>query len=546
MVETVLLSFLCKVFPLIAPLAGIDMTFYNLYEELKDSDRDKAMEYAEVFLSSADSIFTPPHRIVADVAAELSDYYENEKFLFSSAMKWRLFSLDVYERLGAKDEAAYAEARVATLSYKRRECHTALKYAVSALKFFEENGDAGNALDMYNLLGAVYYMCEDNENAYRYMKLYESAAWELNDSLAMILALNNLAVYDSDTDSLKASYLLQEAIRICKKAGDNEKLCRLYLNAAGMCASHGDYEGADGFLENARPLLPDILLSGQFYYNKANLLLLRGDYQAAADTLQSALEYYGQGELDMYRQLCYLLSKDIYMALSDTANAYAALSAYYDIDSRVNSKANIIQLFKYQSDILLRQEREKQLRRQSTVTLAASASIIVLLTVVFVFYARQKKTREIIRQKNNELSDVNETLEMERMQQYNMSCIAKEISGKLYAINKDISDSALRSKILTMCSELEGQDSDTRWNELNKYVPELNSDMLKKLLKHYPNLTVNERRLCAFLNMNLTTKEISAITRQSVQSINTARTRLRRKLGLKGGGISIQEFISRL
>ena len=194
----------------------------------------------------------------------------------------------------------------------------------------------------------------------------------------------------------------------------------------------------------------------------------------------------------------------------------------------------------------MRQEREKQLRRQSTVTLAASASIIVLLTVVFVFYARQKKTREIIRQKNNELSDVNETLEMERMQQYNMSCIAKEISGKLYAINKDISDSALRSKILTMCSELEGQDSDTRWNELNKYVPELNSDMLKKLLKHYPNLTVNERRLCAFLNMNLTTKEISAITRQSVQSINTARTRLRRKLGLKGGGISIQEFISRL
>ena len=71
-------------------------------------------------------------------------------------------------------------------------------------------------------------------------------------------------------------------------------------------------------------------------------------------------------------------------------------------------------------------------------------------------------------------------------------------------------------------------------------------ESLSKLLKHYPNLTVNERRLCAFLNMNLTTKEISAITRQSVQSINTARTRLRRKLGLKGGGISIQEFISRL
>lgn len=47
------------------------------------------------------------------------------------------------------------------------------------------------------------------------------------------------------------------------------------------------------------------------------------------------------------------------------------------------------------------------------------------------------------------------------------------------------------------------------------------------------------------LNMNLTTKEISEITRQSPHSINIARARLRSKFNLTGKETSLQEFLSR-
>jgi len=45
--------------------------------------------------------------------------------------------------------------------------------------------------------------------------------------------------------------------------------------------------------------------------------------------------------------------------------------------------------------------------------------------------------------------------------------------------------------------------------------------------------------------MNLTTKEISEITRQSPHSINIARARLRSKFNLTGKETSLQEFLSR-
>ena len=51
-------------------------------------------------------------------------------------------------------------------------------------------------------------------------------------------------------------------------------------------------------------------------------------------------------------------------------------------------------------------------------------------------------------------------------------------------------------------------------------------------LAKYNDLTQNERKLCAFISMNLNTQEISSITLQSVNSINVAKTRLRKKYRL--------------
>lgn len=90
-------------------------------------------------------------------------------------------------------------------------------------------------------------------------------------------------------------------------------------------------------------------------------------------------------------------------------------------------------------------------------------------------------------------------------------------------------NSELVSKLI---NQLEHFDKDNMWAEFEIRFQQVHSAFYDRLMKEYPDLTVNERRLCAFLRLDMTTKEISRLTGQSVRAIGLARIRLRRKLNL--------------
>jgi len=68
------------------------------------------------------------------------------------------------------------------------------------------------------------------------------------------------------------------------------------------------------------------------------------------------------------------------------------------------------------------------------------------------------------------------------------------------------------------------------WQEIETRFLKVHHDFFGKLLKSYPKLSKNELKLCAFLRLNISTKEIAAITLQSEDAIKKARYRLRQKL----------------
>ena len=51
----------------------------------------------------------------------------------------------------------------------------------------------------------------------------------------------------------------------------------------------------------------------------------------------------------------------------------------------------------------------------------------------------------------------------------------------------------------------------------------------------FPTLKKNDLKLCAYLKMGLSSKEIASLLNTNLRSIETARYRLRKKLGLEGG-----------
>ncbi len=74
----------------------------------------------------------------------------------------------------------------------------------------------------------------------------------------------------------------------------------------------------------------------------------------------------------------------------------------------------------------------------------------------------------------------------------------------------------------------------TIWNEFEMHFSNVNEQFYQKLQTEFPELTPNEKKLCAFLRLNLSSKDIAAITSQNPQSIDVARYRLRKKLNLTG------------
>lgn len=80
------------------------------------------------------------------------------------------------------------------------------------------------------------------------------------------------------------------------------------------------------------------------------------------------------------------------------------------------------------------------------------------------------------------------------------------------------------------------------WDELELHFEQINESFYKNITAKFPNLTPNERKLSAYLRLNLSTKDISSITSQSLRSIEIARTRLREKLNLKGSDEDLHTF----
>ena len=60
----------------------------------------------------------------------------------------------------------------------------------------------------------------------------------------------------------------------------------------------------------------------------------------------------------------------------------------------------------------------------------------------------------------------------------------------------------------------------------------VHQEFFNQLKANFPDLTSKELQLCAFVRMNLTNKEIAAILNLSVRGIETARYRLRKRLGM--------------
>lgn len=95
-------------------------------------------------------------------------------------------------------------------------------------------------------------------------------------------------------------------------------------------------------------------------------------------------------------------------------------------------------------------------------------------------------------------------------------------------------------RTLQLINEVEKNDDS--WDKFASHFDEVNSNFLRNLRQAHPKLSNTELKLCAYLELNLASKEIAQLMNISVRGVEIGRYRLRKKLGLETGQ-SLQEFL---
>ncbi len=150
---------------------------------------------------------------------------------------------------------------------------------------------------------------------------------------------------------------------------------------------------------------------------------------------------------------------------------------------------------------------------------------------------RKLKVKELKAQK--EIMDVNNKQLKQDIENKNrelaistMSLIKKneflsQIKGDLKPLKS--SDNIIRKVVKSIDSNINSKDD---WKFFEEAFNNADKDFFKKLKELHPSLTHNDFKLCAYLRLNLSSKEIAPLFNISTKSVEIKRYRLRKKMNL--------------
>jgi DNA-binding CsgD family transcriptional regulator len=147
----------------------------------------------------------------------------------------------------------------------------------------------------------------------------------------------------------------------------------------------------------------------------------------------------------------------------------------------------------------------------------------------------EKSEKEIVKLRNEKLeADIeykNAELASTAMHLVQKGELLGNIKEEMSRIKKNANGHAAPDefkKIMRILGEENKMDKD--WEQFAQHFDHVHSDFLKNIKLIYPNLSPHELKLCAYLRMNLSSKEIAQLESISVRGVEIGRYRLRKKL----------------
>ena len=386
---------------------------------------------------------------------------------------------------------------------------------------------------------------------------------ELKDTTGIAVAMHNLSHHYSLLGKHDSTlFYLKKSIAINRKSDNKKYLAGNYLNLGVLFYHLQQYDSAEVYYQLSMEISQQIGFSSAISSVRHSIAinsLAKGDTANALMQLHTITDSLGEPATLVHKADSYMMLAYIAKAQKRFEEAFTYHEKFKELDDEIKEASNT-SLAKF-LEVQMKYENQKNLLEISKQRIKINSHrkniyIIILVCLIFVLgivvwfvvkLMRAKAQTVKIRQQKleEELEFRNREMTSHLMALMKKNEILGNISEDLLELEKKAVKTETRSMIKSIAQRIRKSQDVELWKEFDIRFKLVHNDFYDKLNKNYPGLSPAEKRLCAFLKMNMTTKDISDITGSTTNSIKTSRYRIRKKMNLSEHD-NLVDFLSKL
>ena len=485
------------------------------------------------------------------------------------SLEYTTESIELASGIGSDSLLFLAHGRIGNTYLFMGNYLKALEAYQKTITYGQKSNNKSRLSQPYGNIGNIYSYQHDYVNALKY---YDEALRHLpsNDSIreqkdliAKSSLLSNIGIIYAETKKFQqAEKYYDEALIMAKRAESHEMIANVLNNTGSLYGEQGNYELALKYMQDAMEIRRQN--NNKFGLARSNLnlgelYLQLKDYEKAENYSRQAILIGREVKSLQTVNHGYGVLHRLYQEIRDYKKAYESLQSFQETRDSLFNEQNAKRITQLEMQFEFDRKQAELVANQKAKELyfwmSAGGLFLLLIIVTLLFFLQRSRAKrselEQVRlglekiNLKNELSLKDKELATNIMYLINKNELINTISEKLLEIkNNMVSES--QTPIQKIVLELQSNLQPELWKEFEFRFQQVHEQFYRSLIEKFPDLSPSERRLCAFLKLNMTTKEISALTHQNAKSIDVARTRLRKKLSLTGTDHNLITFLESL
>lgn len=406
---------------------------------------------------------------------------------------------------------------------------------------------------LYNDIGLFYLSpINDFEKAHHFFDKGLMLAEQIPDSMQITSLIANIGMtYLKEKDYKNALVYCEQGLELSTRLKNDIFSANITNNIAQIYEAQGNIETAREYYLRTLEIYKkqnSVYLSGLANKSIADSYLMEEEYGKACERYLKAKLFFESSGANQELITTYSMLSDIYSKQQNLDSAYYFLKLFSVLNDSINKKEDETRYqelnIKYETEkkekenVILKKNNEKQVVIQRVLFLLTI--VIIVFTVIVVLYFIQSRKllmhKKLMADKENNNLKVNlefrnKELTNNAMQLVNLSVFTNKILIEIKEILPDTNDQG-KKQLQDLKKEIETNFKQRNWKEFETHFIDVHNGFYERLQTKFPKLTPTEVKTCAFLRLNMSSKDIAALTYKSVRTVESLRTSIRKKMTL--------------